>query len=567
MKKKSTFFYLALFAAILLHYNAETQTYVLNEPLTSQTSFDKFTVVNMKGTQTWYFNKNNPSYGAVMNGYDGSSHENEDWLISPPMDLSNIENSKLTFEFTRGNLAVINVGVNQGWYKVFATSYYTGDVAGTVWKEITGINYTLSAAWQFISSGEVAIPASAVSANSRIAFRYISDNNESATWEVKTVKVFGNVPSSGVDFKITTWNVDWLSCTDPELNHKDRELQMDNVVSVIKTMKSDFVALQEVGTSNAYATIEILAQKLGSEWAGKIEPSNDENCGQNQGILYKKSKINFLNAALLKNAGSSYNWSVGRFPVLYNVNFVVENAQIPVSFINIHAKALADEGSYARRRDASISLKQFIDGSAYSIKRMVVIGDFNDYLEGTTCATCGALSPYKNFIDDVANYKGLTTNLPQLPYYYNSKIDNVIISNELFDNYADNSAQYEESATQTISNYYSTTSPHYPVSVIFRMKTTQSVEELPTTSFSVYPNPTTGELRIDNGELFIEMSDISYEIFDIYGRKMPQVSPELNSGLKPQISNQINISHLAAGIYFLQVNGGTVTGVKKVVKL
>ena len=561
MKKKSIFF-LALIAAILLHYNTVAQTYVLNEPLTSQESFDKFTAVSVKGAQIWSFNQSNPNYGAVMSGYDGTSHENEDWLISPPMDLSNLKNAKLSFEFTRGNLAVLNVGVDQGWYKVFATDNYTGDVAGTVWKEVTSINYNLLTAWQFVSSGEVAIPASAVSANARIAFRYICDNNESATWEVKTVKVFGDVASTGVDFKITTWNVDWLSCTDPEFNDRDRELQMNNVVLMIKTMNSDFVALQEVGTSSAYSTIDILVQKLGSEWEGKIEPSNKDNCGQNQGILYKKSKINFLNATLLKNAGSDYNWSGGRFPALYNVNFVVENSQIPVSFINIHAKAFADESSYARRTNASISLKQFIDGSAYNIKKMVVIGDFNDYLEGTICKTCGEISPYKNFMDDVAKYRGITKELPQLSYYYNSKIDNIIISNELFDSYLDNSARYEESAIQTIPNYYSTTSHHYPVSVTFRINETQNIAELPAASFSVYPNPTNGELYVTSDALHV--TDV--EIFDVYGRK--QISDIRLSDIRYQASEigkseiKINISHLPAGIYFLQMNGEIVKVVK-----
>jgi len=34
-----------------------------------------------------------------------------------------------------------------------------------------------------------------------------------------------------VDLKVTTWNVDWLSCTNPEISQKDRELQIYNVVS------------------------------------------------------------------------------------------------------------------------------------------------------------------------------------------------------------------------------------------------------------------------------------------------------------------------------------------------
>ena len=35
-------------------------------------------------------------------------------------------------------------------------------------------------------------------------------------------------------------------------------------------------------------------------------------------------------------------------------------------------------------------------------------------------------------------------------------------------------------------------------------------------AIKVYPNPTTGELRIDNGQLTIE----NVEVFDIYGRKL-----------------------------------------------
>jgi hypothetical protein len=47
---------------------------------------------------------------------------------------------------------------------------------------------------------------------------------------------------------------------------------------------------------------------------------------------------------------------------------------------------------------------------------------------------------------------------------------------------------------------------------------------------------------------------IHVEMFDIYGRKV--------SNLKSHISNQMNISHLAAGVYFLRVDGQTVKVVK-----
>ena len=64
------------------------------------------------------------------------------------------------------------------------------------------------------------------------------------------------------------------------------------------------------------------------------------------------------------------------------------------------------------------------------------------------------------------------------------------------------------------------------------------IEDITSSQFVIYPNPTTGELRIENGELRIE----EVEIFDIYGKK-----------LLSHNSNLINISHLSAGIYFVKI--------------
>ena len=79
---------------------------------------------------------------------------------------------------------------------------------------------------------------------------------------------------------------------------------------------------------------------------------------------------------------------------------------------------------------------------------------------------------------------------------------------------------------------------------------------------TLVPNPTTGELRITNYELGI--TDV--EIFDIYG-KQHQVSPELNSGLKSQISSHlINIAHLPTGLYFVKITTKDGVVVEKVIK-
>ena len=91
----------------------QAQITVLDESMLTAASFNTFTTVNVSGAQAW--NQHN-NYGAICSGYSqGQSFENEDWLISPAMNLSDMENARLTFSHTRGSAAVMNVGVAQGW--------------------------------------------------------------------------------------------------------------------------------------------------------------------------------------------------------------------------------------------------------------------------------------------------------------------------------------------------------------------------------------------------------------------------------------------------------------------
>ena len=160
-------------------------TEYFNEVLTSQASYNTFTAYNVEGTQQWTYNS---SYGAVMSGYEGgTSYANEDWFISAPIDLSASTNPVLTFEHARGPAGSINVGVAEGYYKVFvSTEYVSGDPREVTWTELPDVIHGTSA-WGWVSSGQLAIPAACLTDNCRIAFRYLSIDDASATWEVKNV--------------------------------------------------------------------------------------------------------------------------------------------------------------------------------------------------------------------------------------------------------------------------------------------------------------------------------------------------------------------------------------------
>ena len=78
---------------------------------------------------------------------------------------------------------------------------------------------------------------------------------------------------------------------------------------------------------------------------------------------------------------------------------------------------------------------------------------------------------------------------------------------------------------------------------------------------AVYPNPTTGELRITNYELRIK----DVEIFDMMGRMVEtRLIASLQASLQDDTASslRLDISHLANGIYFLRIGTQTVKVIK-----
>jgi len=75
-------------------------------------------------------------------------------------------------------------------------------------------------------------------------------------------------------------------------------------------------------------------------------------------------------------------------------------------------------------------------------------------------------------------------------------------------------------------------------------------------ALNIYPNPTTGELTMDNGQLTINNVDV----FDIYGKC------HLSLVTRHETSVTLNISHLSSGLYFIKIFTESGMVVKNVVK-
>ena len=75
----------------------------------------------------------------------------------------------------------------------------------------------------------------------------------------------------------------------------------------------------------------------------------------------------------------------------------------------------------------------------------------------------------------------------------------------------------------------------------------------------LYPNPTSGQLTIDNGEFRVE----NVEIFDVLGKKQET----RGRGQKAESGRyELDISHLSAGIYLLKIRTETGITTRKIIK-
>ena len=146
-----------------------------------ETNFPSWTAYSVTGAQTWSPNDyGNPGKCAAMTGYANGNFANEDWLITPAIDLSNESGAVLTFQTAK------NYTGNE--LEVYMSTDYAGgnpNDSGT-WTELS---VTLSPGnWTWTDSGEIDVSAAA-GENLFIAFKFTSTTSASTTYEIDNVLV------------------------------------------------------------------------------------------------------------------------------------------------------------------------------------------------------------------------------------------------------------------------------------------------------------------------------------------------------------------------------------------
>ncbi len=145
-------------------------------------SLDKWNVVSVTGEQKWVHSSKygNPKSCAKMSGYSNSKrYANEDWLITPQIDLNGNSTAKLNFD---------NATKYDGpAMKLYISTDYSGsgDPNSASWTELS---YTQSSGnWDW-TSASVDL-SSYADKKVYIGFKYTSSDSATATWEIDNVSI------------------------------------------------------------------------------------------------------------------------------------------------------------------------------------------------------------------------------------------------------------------------------------------------------------------------------------------------------------------------------------------
>lgn len=147
-------------------------------------TFGDWVAVSVAGDQVWAISSyGNPGNCAVMSGYDGQSYANEDWFISPSINLDAYSQEVFSFDNS--------TKYDGPALELYVSSDYSGDPATATW---TMIDYNMSAGnWAYASSE---IDLSSYTGTINLGFKFTSTDALSATWELDNLLITGTMENA-----------------------------------------------------------------------------------------------------------------------------------------------------------------------------------------------------------------------------------------------------------------------------------------------------------------------------------------------------------------------------------
>lgn len=295
---------------------------------------------------------------------------------------------------------------------------------------------------------------------------------------------------------ITTWNIEWFGDegNSPAIGSADPDsVQKDSVKAIINRIKPDVLAVQEITDEALFATM--VSELSGYDYILSPATSypNDPGVSQKVGFIYKTEIVNVTETkVLLETIHPYYNggdtsfltnypsdadrfYASGRLPFLMSANVTIDDTTVDYDFVVLHARANSSSDSQGRYNMRKYDVEVLRDSlnTYYSEENLILLGDFNDDVDETVADNVSStLSTYDAYVNDTSNFDILTDVLSEQGFrsyaFRENMIDHILVSNELSDNYIEQSAQVHYEVYD--NDYTQTASDHFPVSVRMLLK-------------------------------------------------------------------------------------------------
>lgn len=269
---------------------------------------------------------------------------------------------------------------------------------------------------------------------------------------------FSQVPKIGTDstLDIANWNIEWFG---DSLNGPSNEnTQLNNAVSVIKSMDMDIWGLCEISNPGYW-------QKLQNELPEYGAVITDYSQSQKTALLYRKSEFKLLYSKSILIA-YDYEFASGRFPLEVALEWDKLGSKDTLYFWVIHLKAntgttTEKQSAYNRRLLAAEALKKYMDTKKQW--KGIALGDWNDDLDISIFSS--KESPFLSWRNDT-NYIFPSYRLSQARMKstasYSEMIDHQCLNPRLKWHW-DRKNSGVMNGDAYIGSYRYNTSDHYPV--------------------------------------------------------------------------------------------------------
>jgi hypothetical protein len=168
-------------------YDKTTTTSILvinDENFEGGTDLGTWWQYDVDGPQSWENYEHNGERFARMSGWDNGAVPNEDWLISPELDLSQYQSVKFEFDNAR------NFPGEDVQLLVSSLNYDgEGNPNDYTWFDLSDEVSWSDDDWNWTASGVIDLSLF-ISSSVYLGFKYVSDNSAAASWEVDNIIIY-----------------------------------------------------------------------------------------------------------------------------------------------------------------------------------------------------------------------------------------------------------------------------------------------------------------------------------------------------------------------------------------